>query len=154
MELYEKINIIIKEKGITKRTFSTMLRNLEPKLKSTGEVPTEKTIYKYLSGDINIPIELIPYIADALDVIEQELFGLHPQSKRKLIKYISNQLDATQLSYAKGYEEKVNTFTTFHQNEIENIIKLLEYAPKSMLDKLYSDLKTIKKISLSSNYII
>jgi hypothetical protein len=44
MEVYEKINEILREKKITKKDFSIKLRSLEPKLRSTGEVPSEKSI--------------------------------------------------------------------------------------------------------------
>ncbi|RLA82705.1 MAG: hypothetical protein DRG78_06440 [Epsilonproteobacteria bacterium] len=74
MEVYEKINLLIKEQGITKKEFSNKLRAIEPKLKTTGEPPSEKTVYGYLSGYTSISIELIPYIAEALRVTEQELF--------------------------------------------------------------------------------
>ena len=51
-----------------------MLRELEPKLKSTGEIPSEQTIYGYINGKGELKIELIPYIAEVLEVDEQELF--------------------------------------------------------------------------------
>jgi len=149
MEVYEKINLIIKTKEITKRAFAKILRNLEPKLKSTGEIPSEKTIYKYLSGDISIPIELIPYIAEALDVVEQELFTLHPQSKRKLIKYLSTELDSTQISYIKSSQKNViNTkiIEPVHKEEVEKIIQLLEFTPLAMLNKIIKRIEEIKEI--------
>ena len=148
MEVYEKINFIIKTKAITKRAFSTILRNLEPRLKSTGEVPTEKTIYKYLSGDISIPIELIPFIAEALDVIEQELFSLHPQSKRKLIKYLSTELDSKQISYIQNSQSQIDTdsLSSPNKKEIEKLIRLLEFIPKAMLNKIIIKIEKIEKI--------
>ena len=45
MEVYEKINQILLSRTISKRDFAKKLRAIEPKLKSTGEVPTEKAIY-------------------------------------------------------------------------------------------------------------
>jgi transcriptional regulator with XRE-family HTH domain len=74
MEVYERINKILKQQNLSKREFATRLRNLEPRLKTTGEAPNEKTIYGYLSGHTSIAIELIPYIADALGIEEQSLF--------------------------------------------------------------------------------
>ncbi|MCT7498152.1 hypothetical protein [Aliarcobacter cryaerophilus] len=62
MELYEKINLLLKEKNLNKKNFALKLIALEPKLKSTGEIPTVKAIYGYLSGDIALKIELIAYI--------------------------------------------------------------------------------------------
>ncbi len=43
MEVYERINSLLKQKHLTKREFAKRLRDLEPKLHSTGETPTEKT---------------------------------------------------------------------------------------------------------------
>jgi transcriptional regulator with XRE-family HTH domain len=74
MDVYERIVLLLYEKGMNKREFATKLRSLEPRLKSTGEAPSEKTIYGYLAGRISIGIELIPYIAQVLGVTEQELF--------------------------------------------------------------------------------
>ena len=51
MEVYEKINLLIKEKKLSKKEFAEKIRNLEVKLKSTGEIPTIKAIYAYLNGD-------------------------------------------------------------------------------------------------------
>ena len=149
MDVYVKLNELIKSKNITKRQFSNLLRDLEPKLKSTGETPSEKTIYKYLSGDINIPIELIPYIAETLDILEQELFGLAPSSKRKLIKFVSQNLDATQLDHAKLEKNKVSLHGYENFQETEKVVSLLKFAPSSLIKRIILKLEEIKKISLS-----
>ena len=149
MDVYVKLNELIKSKNITKRQFSNLLRDLEPKLKSTGETPSEKTIYKYLSGDINIPIELIPYIAETLDILEQELFGLAPSSKRKLLKFVSQNLNATQLDYAKLEKNKENLFGYENFQETEKVVSLLKFAPSSLIKRIILKLEEIKKISLS-----
>jgi transcriptional regulator with XRE-family HTH domain len=83
MEVYERINQLIKNQNLTKREFANKLISLEPKLNSTGETPTEKTIYKYLNGTVSIRIELIPYIAEALRVTEQDLFTHNTKSRKK-----------------------------------------------------------------------
>lgn len=85
MEIYEKINFILKERNVTKRWFAKRLRELEPKLKSTGEIPTEKAIYGYLNGASNIKIELIPYITEVLHIDETELFTQHTTYTLSLI---------------------------------------------------------------------
>jgi len=149
MDVYVKLNELIKSKNITKRQFSNLLRDLEPKLKSTGETPSEKTIYKYLSGDINIPIELIPYIAETLDILEQELFGLTPSSKRKLLRYVSQNLNETQLDYAKLEKNKENLFGYENFQETEKVVSLLKFAPSSLIKRIILKLEEIKKISLS-----
>jgi len=163
MEIYEKINHIIKEKNITKRKFSENLRALEPKLKSTGETPTEKTIYKYLNGNINIPIELISAIAETLNITEQELFDTSNQTKLKLLKYISKKFDKNQFDYINqinnhstiisdiqnsyGVEQKNSN--SFDKVKIEKLLSLLEFAPTPMIDKIIEKLEEIKKIALS-----
>ncbi len=91
MEIFERINKLIKENNLTKREFAKRLRDLEPRLNSTGEIPSEKTIYKYLNGTISIKIELIPYIAEVLQITEQELFTNDEKSRKKFFsKYYEN----------------------------------------------------------------
>ena len=163
MEIYERINKLIKAKKITKRRFSEILRDLEPKLKSTGETPTEKTIYKYLSGDISIPIELISYIAEALNISEQELFDTNLNTKLKLYKYIVNSVDTEQLSYLQNissnasvvnstkalYDKKQPKEENIYDNEeIEKLFSLIEYAPKELIEKITKRLEEIKRITL------
>jgi transcriptional regulator with XRE-family HTH domain len=91
MEVYEKINDIIKKKNMTKREFANILRNLEPRLRSTDQAPLETTIYKYLNGQVSIPIEIISFIAEALDISEQELFDDSLKVKIKFLKSVSNK---------------------------------------------------------------
>ena len=74
MQIHERINSIIKSKGLKKKDFLQKFVSLEPRLKSTGEIPSIPTIYNYLNGTREIKAELIPYMAKALDVSEQELF--------------------------------------------------------------------------------
>jgi transcriptional regulator with XRE-family HTH domain len=99
MEVYDTVNRILKDKNLTKREFAKVLQNLQPKLKSTGETPLETTIYKYLNGQVSIPIELIPYIAEALDITEQELFENTKYSRKKCIKYVLESSDEKELNY-------------------------------------------------------
>jgi transcriptional regulator with XRE-family HTH domain len=70
MEIYERINLLLKEKNLNKKQFAMKLIELDPKLKSTGETPTIKAIYAYLNGNIALKIELIPYIAEVLEIPE------------------------------------------------------------------------------------
>lgn len=74
MEVYERINLYLKDKKISKKEFSKQLLNSDVKLKNTGDVPSENTIYAYLNGRIGLKIELIPYIAEVLQIPEQLLF--------------------------------------------------------------------------------
>lgn len=162
MEIYERINGLIKAKKITKRRFSEILRDLEPKLKSTGETPTEKTIYKYLSGDISIPIELISYIAEALNISEQELFDTNLNTKLKLYKYIVNTVNIEQLSYLQNISSNASVVNStkalygtkeeniYDKEEIEKLFSLIEYAPKELIEKITKRLEEIKRITLES----
>ena len=88
MEVYEKINLLIQEKKLSKKDFSDKLRNLEPKLNSTLEIPSEKSIYAYLNGRIGIKIELIPYIAEVLEIPEQLLFDDSSRTRKIYLKHI------------------------------------------------------------------
>jgi len=125
VEVYENINTILKEKNITKRWFAKRLRELEPKLHTTGEIPTEKTVYGYLNGTSQLKIELIPFICEVLRVSESELFNYKHKIKIKSpkVKYNSSQ------------------------NDLEKLTELLPYAPKPMVHKLIKELENIKKIT-------
>lgn len=102
MDIIEKINFLLEEKGISKKEFADKLRKLEPKLKGTGEIPSEQTIYRYLNESRELKVELIPFIADVLEVTEQELFTFD-------------------IEYASNYNYR-------QSKEIREIIELLQYA--------------------------
>lgn len=119
MEVYEKINLLLQEKGISKRDFVIRLRNLEPRLKS-GEIPSEQTIYRYLNNTREIKIELIPYIAEALDVSEQELFSFD-------------------IEYASNYNYK-------QSKEVREIIELMQYVPSSAIEHIKNQLHKYKQL--------
>lgn len=152
MEVYERLNQILKEQKLTKRDFSNRLRSLEPKLKTTGEIPSENTIYSYLSGRITIPIELIPYIAEVLNVIEQELFDTTVNYK-KYAKFLIKNIKKSDFEYVRNLinnqidtnllqiDEEANLNENLKQ--IENLIK---YAPNSFLKKVIDRLKDYKRL--------
>ena len=96
-----------------------MLQELEPKLKSTGEVPSEQTLYGYLNGKRELKIELIPYIAEVLGVDEQELFRFD-------------------IEYATEYNMR-------YSKDAREILELLQYAPKVMVEHIKSVLRKFKK---------
>jgi len=50
MNIVDNINILIKEKNLTKKEFAHRLMKLEPKCSRVGETPSLKTIYAYLNG--------------------------------------------------------------------------------------------------------
>ena len=120
MDVVEKINFLLQEKSISKRDFATKLRLLQPKLKSTGDMPSEQTIYRYLNGEGEIKVELIPYIAEVLGISEQELFSFD-------------------IEYASGYNYR-------HSKEIREIVELLQYAPNLLVEEIRASLQKYKKL--------
>ena len=120
MEVWEKINYLIEEKNLTKQEFATKLINLEPKLKRTGESPSTQTILGYLYGKRELKIELIPYIAEVLEVDEQELFRFD-------------------IEYATEYNLR-------YSKDAREILDLLQYAPKNMVEHIRMTLQEYKKI--------
>jgi transcriptional regulator with XRE-family HTH domain len=118
MEVVDKINYLLKEKKLQKKDFTKMLQALEPKLKSTGEIPSEQTIYGYLNGKRELKIELIPYIAEVLEVDEQELFRFD-------------------IEYATEYNLR-------YSKDAREILELLQYAPKNMIEHIRSTLSEYK----------
>ena len=121
MDIIEKINYLIKEKNMSKKEFAQALQHLEPKLKSTGNTPNIQTIYGYLNGKRELKVELIPYIAEVLEVREQELFGFD-------------------IEYASSYDIR-------YSSEVREIIELLSYAPKPIREEIRDLLKEVKQLS-------
>ena len=159
MDIYERINSFIKEKNLTKREFSKKLRDLEPKLKSTGEIPTEKTIYKYLDGTIAIKTELIPYIAEVLQITEQELFTNDEKSRKKFFYNILKTANDSEIEIIKNkfnlsnensslVKEPSNTYNQNNPLHTE-LLELLPYAPDPLLKNLIEKLKEIKELNES-----
>jgi len=118
MEVIDKINYLLKEKSLQKKEFTKMLQSLEPKLKSTGEIPSEQTIYGYLNGKRELKIELIPYIAEVLEVEEQEFFRFD-------------------IEYATEYNFR-------YSKDAREILDLLQYAPANMIEHIRTTLKGYK----------
>ena len=132
MQIYERINSIIKSKGLKKKDFLERFTALEPRLKSTGEIPSVPTIYNYLNGTREIKAELIPYMAKALEVSEQELFL--DDSAEFLKDFIKKQGE----SENAGEQSKA----------VVKIIELCEYASTPMLERLIEILEQNKQMSL------
>lgn len=120
MEVVDKINYLLVEKNLSKKDFTKILQSLEPKLKSTGGIPSEQTIYGYLNGKREIKIELIPYIAEVLHVKEQELFEFD-------------------LEYA-------SEFNYTRSKEVREIIELLRFLPTTKVIILKKQLKEYKAL--------
>lgn len=120
MEVYEKINYLLNEKNISKKKFADKFLSLNPRFRTTGEAPSYSSIYGYLSGRREIKVELIPYIAEALNIKEQELFDFN-------------------LEYSSEYNIK-------YSKDAREIIDLLQYAPKNMVEHIITTLKKFKII--------
>jgi transcriptional regulator with XRE-family HTH domain len=120
MEVWNKINYILSEKNMSKKEFADRLVALEPKIKLTGETPSFYTILNYLYGKREIKIELIPYIAEALGIEEQELFTFD-------------------LEYSLNYNYK-------QSKEVREIIRLLRYAPQNVITHIKEQLQKYKKL--------
>ena len=149
MEVYEKINLLIKEKKINKKNFALKLITLEPKLKSTGEIPTVKAIYAYLNGDIALKIELIPYIAEVLEIPEQLLFDDSGRARKIYLKHILQNASSEEKEFIKSKVCQEQTSKIFiPKDRFHTIQDLLVYAPEIFLDNLESTLKNYKDLTL------
>lgn len=149
MEVFEKINLLLQEKKISKKDFVEKLRNLEPKLNSTLEIPSEKSIYAYLSGRVSIKIELIPYIAEALDVPEQVLFDDSSRARKNYLKHILKDISNEEKELIK---EKIcpesKAKIEIPKDRFHTINDLLIYAPEIFLANLENTLKEYKDLTL------
>ena len=113
MKVVQRINEILKDKKISKRELAKRLINLDMKAHKTGETPTESSIYAYLNCNIEIKADMLPFIADALGVSEQDFFTDDYKQSQKILKRLY---------------DKENIYYKYH-----NIIELLEYlSPKSL----------------------
>ncbi len=121
MQIVEKINFLLEEKGMSKKDFAVKLRQLSPKLYATGEMPSEQTIYRYLNGSRELKVELIQYIAEVLAVSEQELFS-------------------TDIEYASSYNKK-------YSKEIREIIDLLPHAPNNVVIYIKEQLSKYRQLN-------
>jgi transcriptional regulator with XRE-family HTH domain len=119
LEVFEKINYLINEKNMSKKEFADKFLSLNPRLRTTGEAPSYSSIYGYLSGRREIKIELIAYIAEALNVKEQELFNFD-------------------LEYS-------TEFNIRYSKDVREIIDLIQYAPKNMIEHIKLTLRKFKK---------
>ncbi|QKF58633.1 hypothetical protein ACN2EN_03020 [Aliarcobacter lanthieri] len=149
MELYEKINLLLIEKNLNKKNFALKLIALEPKLKSTGEIPTIKSIYGYLSGDIALKIELIPYIAEVLEIPEQILFDDSARARKNCLKYILKDISSEEKELLKSKICPEQTIKReIPKDRFHKINDLLIYAPEIFLDNLENTLKNYKDLTL------
>ena len=93
MTILERINAILKSKNMSKRELAQRIIALEYRAAKTGEIPTESSIYAYLNGTIELKADLLPYIAQALNIYEQELFSSEAKSQKILQKIYRNNIE-------------------------------------------------------------
>ena len=144
MEVYEKINGILRNNNLSKKSFSLKLIELEPKLRNSGEIPTINALYSYLSGDVSLRVELIPYIAEVLDIPEQILFDDSNRARMKILKYILEDINSQEHNFLidKLNSKETNTKSENVQKDIINSINdLLKYAPEPFLKNIEQALK-------------
>lgn len=142
MDISDNINIILNKTGITKRELAKRVIALSPKLKRTGETPTESAIYNYLNGQRDIKPELISYFAEALDVSEIEILGINRTDR---IKYLKRLIKSCT-------EEEKGILLTCLSNKNDDsraikIFKLLPFAPQHFQDEIIKSLEAFKHIS-------
>jgi len=159
LKIYENITVLIKKKGLTRKEFAQNLINLKPNVNRISETPTISTIYGYLNGRINIPIDLIPFISEVLDITEQELFDTSSKTRKKCFKYFLENASKDELEYFNRFiNTQINNnininygnviMTTKNQNEkVEELVQLLEYAPTKFVDNVLDKLHKFKRIT-------
>lgn len=163
MKIYENITYIIKEKALTKKEFAQKLINLSPKTNRLSETPTISTIYGYLNGRINIPIDLVPYIADALEITEQELFDNSPTTIKRCFKaFLENASEKELEQFQNLINFQIKNYINVNYNkmvindktmneDMQEFARLLKFAPISFMGKVLSKLKEYEKMD---NFIL
>lgn len=131
MKVVERINEILKEKNLSKKQLANRLIDLGLRANKTGEIPTISSIYAYLNGNIELKADMIPFIAEALGVYEQELFKA--DSQRILRRFYAQ--DPTLAKY-------------------NHIVELLEYISPKSLETLEKTLINHKNKTIELNQII
>ena len=159
MNLHEKIDKLIKQNGMNRKEFAIKLMDLKPTLNRIGEIPSLSAIYTYLNGSTSIKAELIPFIAEVLDVTEQELFDTSEKSRKRCFKYFIENAEKKELEYFNSFiNSQINYGVNINygkvilkgqkpNNKLEKLIELLEFAPNNFLDKAIKKLEEHKNIS-------
>lgn len=160
MKINERLASIVKSKELTRREFAQKLIDLSPKVSRVGEIPTVSTIYGYLNGRINIPVDLISFMAEALDISEQEFFDTSKNAKRKFFNYLIVNATKNELEHYKNVlsskllldlksidDNDFSFFESQNQSKIEEILKYIKYAPTPFLDKILHTLKRYKNLT-------
>lgn len=147
MEVYQMLNTILNMKGMSKKEFALRLIEKDVKLKNTGEVPSEKVIYAYLSGRISLRIELIPSIAEILNITEQELFDNSEMKRIKLLHHIlRNPSEQEQQTASLLLQQENQSESHFFPEDyqLRRIQELISFAPLRSVEKIISILERYK----------
>ncbi len=126
--IVENVLAILEKRNISKKEFAIKLINLEPKVGMKAEPPSTRTIYLYLQGKREIKADIIPYIAEVLDVKEQDLFS-YGYEKANIVS-----------DHKEPYGKKHSTL----ENEA---IELFPYIPQVMLESFIKKAKEFKQLS-------
>ena len=149
MAVYEKINEILKTKGLSKKEFALRLIAKDVKLKNTGEVPSEKVIYAYLSGRISLRIELIPTIVEILNISEQELFDDSQGKRIKLLHHIlrnPSEQEQQTASLLLRQKNQTENYSFPEDYQLSRIHELISFAPLRTVEKIISMLERYKSM--------
>ncbi len=139
--VYENINRLIEEKGWTKREFAQRLMSLDATSKRTGERLGEKAIYAYLNGRSAIHVDLVPAIAEALQVSEQHLFEMTPKIRQRLLS------DLLQTPLTEEEKELIcKTCLKESPNTYQQVFELLPYASETVLRRFIETLTKLKEV--------
>jgi transcriptional regulator with XRE-family HTH domain len=152
MEIYEKINAILKQKKIKKRELAHILMRNNYHLKSTGDIPSEKAIYAYLSGKNSLRVELIPPIAEALNVSVCELFPDDESDRMLFLKYVLSTASAQEFRLIRHHVFEAQKDDPVPPNNHMSVLykevrELLPYAPEVFLKKLIDILESYKDVT-------
>ncbi len=132
MTILERINAILKSKNMSKRELVHRIIALEYRAAKTGEIPTESSIYAYLNGTIELKADLLPYIAQALNIYEQELFSSEAKSQKILQKIYRNNIER--------YAEIIDLLEYVSPKTLETLEAILE-KNKASVQELNNALK-------------
>lgn len=149
MELNEAVSMQLKQRKISKRDFAKKLIQREIRSKRTGEVLSEKIVYSYLDETTAMRAELIPHIAQILEITEQELFDDSEAKRVKQLRHIlknPTELEKkTAMLLLKELDGGVDYgFPTDYQLRL--IAELLPYAPTITIDKILKVLAKYKEL--------
>lgn len=134
MRICEKISFLMKERSMEKVEFADKLIALDTKL--INEKSERQTIYRYLSGERELKMELAPYIAHILDVPIDDLFTYDVEllcefsvSRTKQVKYMLSLVPYTSTMMI---DEIIDVMEQHQKVYDESLKKLLSNKIKSM----------------------